>query len=73
MTETIHIQKTERFDVVVCGGGTAGFCAAVAAARGGAKTALIEKWGLLGGTMTVGGVPAPALFHAHGKQIIAGN
>ena len=44
MTETIHIQKTERFDVVVCGGGTAGFCAAVAAARGGAKTALIEKW-----------------------------
>ena len=48
MTETIHIQKTERFDVVVCGGGTAGFCAAVAAARGGAKTALIEKWGMLG-------------------------
>lgn len=72
MTETIHIQKTECFDVVVCGGGTAGFCAAVAAARGGAKTALIEKWGMLGGTMTVGGVPAPALFHAHGKQIIAG-
>ena len=72
MVETVKIQKTEAFDVVICGGGTAGFCAAVAAARSGAKTAVLEKWGMLGGTMTVGGVPAPALFHAHGKQIIAG-
>ena len=33
-TETIRIQGEESYDVVVCGGGTAGFCAAVAAARG---------------------------------------
>ena len=28
----------ETFDIIVCGGGSAGFCAAVAAARMGAKT-----------------------------------
>lgn len=72
MTELVTLQKSTAYDVVVCGGGTAGFCAAVAAARCGASTALIERFGVLGGTMTVGGVSAPALFHAHGKQIIAG-
>ena len=46
--------------------------AAVAAAREGAKTCVLERFGALGGTMTIGGVSAPALFHAHGKQIIAG-
>ncbi len=68
----IQIKNEENYDVVVCGGGTAGFCAAIAAARMGAKTVVIERFGALGGTMTVGGVSAPALFHAHGKQIIAG-
>jgi len=72
MTESVRIQKSTSYDVVVCGGGTAGFCAAVAAARSGANTALIERFGMLGGTMTLGGVPAPALFPAHGRQIIAG-
>lgn len=32
-----------QFDVIVVGGGTAGFAAAVTAARGGAKTLLIEE------------------------------
>ena len=72
MQATVNIVRNRDYDVVVCGGGTAGFCAAVAAARCGARTAVIERWGMLGGTMTVGGVPAPALFHAHGRQIIAG-
>lgn len=36
-------------DVVVCGGGTSGFPAAIAAARQGAKVALIERYGFLGG------------------------
>ena len=39
-------------DVIVCGGGPAGFTAAVAAARAGAKTLLIERYGFLGGTAT---------------------
>lgn len=68
----VRIVKEERFDVIVCGGGTAGFCAAIAAARMGAKTAVFERFGAFGGTMTVGGVNAPALFHAHGRQIVAG-
>ena len=41
-------------DVVVVGGGPAGFAAAVAAARTGAKVALVEKDGSLGGLFTNG-------------------
>ena len=41
-------------DVVVVGGGPAGFCAAVAAARAGAKVALVERYGSLGGLFTDG-------------------
>jgi len=41
-------------DVVVVGGGAAGFAAAVAAARTGAKTALVERSGSLGGLWTNG-------------------
>ena len=41
-------------DVVVCGGGPAGVSAAIAAARAGAKTALIEVHGCLGGVWTAG-------------------
>ena len=41
-----------QFDVIVVGGGTAGFAAAVTAARGGAKTLLIEEKAYLGGTAT---------------------
>lgn len=42
------------YDVIVVGGGPAGFGAAVASARGGAKTLLIEKFGCLGGMWTSG-------------------
>ncbi len=41
-------------DVVVCGGGPAGVAAAVAAARSGAKTVLLEMHGCLGGIWTAG-------------------
>jgi ribulose 1,5-bisphosphate synthetase/thiazole synthase len=39
-------------DVVVVGSGSAGACAAIAAARNGAKTTLVERFGFLGGTST---------------------
>ena len=32
------------YDVVVCGGGPAGFIAAIAAARSGAKTIWVFRW-----------------------------
>jgi len=41
-------------DVVVVGGGPAGFSAAVAAARAGARVALVERYGSLGGLFTNG-------------------
>ena len=47
------------YDVIVCGGGPAGFGAAVAAARAGAKTLLIERESMLGGLTTAGLVPIP--------------
>lgn len=61
-----------KYDIVVVGAGTAGCIAAIQAARAGAKTLLIEKNGTPGGTMTVGKVAFPGLFHAWGKQVIAG-
>lgn len=42
------------YDVVVLGGGPAGVSAAVSSARSGAKTALIERYGYLGGQATGG-------------------
>jgi len=64
-------------DVVVVGGGPAGVAAAVAAARAGASTILIERYNHLGGLWT-GGLVLP-LLATHGtdrdgrrRQVIAG-
>ena len=43
-------------DVAVIGGGIAGVSAAAAAARSGASVVLVERFGVTGGNMTVGGV-----------------
>ncbi|MBC2600802.1 FAD-dependent oxidoreductase [Puniceicoccus vermicola] len=42
------------YDVIVCGGGPAGIAAAIAAARSGARTCLVEHHGYLGGVWTAG-------------------
>ncbi len=44
----------ERADVIVCGAGPAGVAAAIAAARAGANTRLLEVGGCLGGVWTMG-------------------
>ncbi len=49
-----HIPSIKKFDIIVCGGGPAGIAAAISAARTGAKTALIEMYGCLGGVWTSG-------------------
>ena len=54
MQYSCEFQKVYQTDVLVVGGGTAGFGAAVAAARNGAKTMLIEQTSVLGGMATVG-------------------
>jgi hypothetical protein len=46
------MSTTERYDVVVVGGGAAGAAAAVSAARSGARTLLVERYGFLGGAVT---------------------
>lgn len=71
--ERINIMNIlKNVDVVVVGGGTSGVFAAISSARTGAKTLLIEKNSILGGTMTVANVNFPGLFFAWNKQIISG-
>ena len=49
-----EVPVVKETDVIVCGGGPAGIGAALAAARSGAKTVLIEGQGCLGGVWTTG-------------------
>ena len=51
---TRRVPVVAEADVVVCGGGPGGFAAAIAAARHGAKTVLIERYGFMGGLATAG-------------------
>lgn len=53
------------YDVVVLGGGPAGMAAAVAAARAGRKTILVERYGFLGGMGTAAGVTNFCGLHAN--------
>ena len=50
----MDVPVVEETDVVVCGAGPAGVAAAVAAARAGARTRLLEVNGCLGGIWTAG-------------------
>lgn len=56
---------SEQFDLIVIGGGPAGYVAAIRAAQLGLKTACVEKRGALGGTcLNVGCIPSKALLES---------
>jgi FAD dependent oxidoreductase len=60
------------YDVLVIGGGNAGCAAALAAARHGARTMLIERYGFLGGTATAAMVGPWMTFHSGSERIVGG-
>ncbi len=63
------VDHNDTYEVIVVGGGPAGCAAAIAAARRGAKTLLIEATGSLGGMGTMGLVPAWCPF-TDGEKIV---
>lgn len=60
------------YDVLVLGGGNAGCAAAIAAARHGARTLLVERYGFLGGTATASMVGPWMTFHSGERRIVGG-
>ena len=63
------IDFNDSYDIIIVGGGPAGCAAAIAAARDGANTLLVEATGVLGGMGTAGMVPAWCYF-SDGEKII---
>ncbi|MGP2442905.1 FAD-dependent oxidoreductase [Streptomyces sp. JW3] len=61
-------QHGGRCDVLVVGGGPAGFAAALAAADGGADVVLVERYGFLGGNATAALVMPLMSFHNEHRQ-----
>lgn len=72
ITQVRKIPVRSEYDVVVCGGGPSGFIAAIAAARGGARTALIERYGFLGGMATASLVAPISVFNYNQRRVIDG-
>ena len=74
--QTVNIAKNvpiiASYDVVVCGGGPSGFIAAIAAAREGARTAIIEHYGFFGGMATSSYVTPISVFSYNGQRNIGG-
>lgn len=59
-------------DILVVGGGPAGLAASLSAAREGAKTMLIERFGCFGGTITQVGVGSMSWYRSEGTVDVEG-
>lgn len=67
------VRSYGHYDVVVLGGGPAGVCAAVEAARNGAKVMLVEATGMLGGMATTAMVgPFMTTYDRDGNRPVVG-
>lgn len=64
--------RSIKYDVVILGGGIAGSMAAVAVARMGISSIVIEQTGQLGGSLTSSGTGPMMTFHTADKQVIKG-
>lgn len=69
--ETLTTPVAGAFDVIVVGGGASGTVAAIAAARGGVRTLLLERGGCLGGAATANLVAQWVAFF-HGETRVVG-
>ena len=67
-----NIPVRAAYDCIICGGGCAGFVAAISAARAGLRTALVERYGFLGGTATAGYVVPISGFYFKGERVVGG-
>ena len=67
ITQNVPAKVMGSYDVVVCGGGTAGVTAALAAARNGASVVLLEASPFLGGMLTEGNAGLTK-YVLHGKD-----
>lgn len=69
--KAMEIKDSYETQILVVGGGPAGVCAAIAAARQGIRTMLVERGGALGGMATLGLVaPFMTCYDTTGEQMI---
>ncbi len=68
----MDIKVHSESDVIVAGGGPSGLIAALASARAGARTLLVEQYGFLGGMATAASVGPFSPFHYDDQQITMG-
>src|SRR5690606_41914552 len=66
-----QVVRSRDYDVVVVGAGSAGVAAALAAARNGAKTLLLESGPMVGGEL-ISGLPIDGALNARGEWIVGG-
>lgn len=64
-------RKLDPYDVIVVGGGPGGIPAAIAAARAGMRTLLVERNAFLGGVAATG-LPILAFYDRTGTQVVGG-